>query len=216
MELDHIFILVSADAPEGEHLRRAGLAEGTPNRHPGQGTACRRFLFRNAYIELLWVCDALEAQTDAVRRTQLWDRWMARNDGACPFGVILRSSGSDPAAPFESWKYQPPYLPAPHAIDVASDVPLTEPAFFHLPFPRAPARLATSDRASGPILPAATHVTIAGPRPATSAAARIVEYGGWLTTVGDAPRPLMTLIIDDERRGVTVDLRPELPLILKW
>jgi hypothetical protein len=27
----------------------------TPNRHRGQGTACRRFFSRNAALELLWV-----------------------------------------------------------------------------------------------------------------------------------------------------------------
>jgi hypothetical protein len=33
------------------------LTEGTPNIHPGQGTANRRFFFRNAMLELLWVND---------------------------------------------------------------------------------------------------------------------------------------------------------------
>jgi hypothetical protein len=38
------------------------MAEGEPNTHPGQGTACRRFFFRNAFLELVWVRDPAEAQ----------------------------------------------------------------------------------------------------------------------------------------------------------
>ena len=57
-ELDHVFVCCSAGGPEADALRRAGLSEGSPNTHPGQGTECRRFFFSNAYLELLWVSDA--------------------------------------------------------------------------------------------------------------------------------------------------------------
>jgi len=43
--LDHVFILCSPGAPESGALNRLGLTEGSPNTHPGQGTACRRFFF---------------------------------------------------------------------------------------------------------------------------------------------------------------------------
>jgi Glyoxalase-like domain len=70
-ELDHVFVMSSVGAPEGERLLRAGVPEGPPNTHPGQGTACRRFLLGNAYIELVWVRDEEEARSEAVRMTQL-------------------------------------------------------------------------------------------------------------------------------------------------
>ena len=63
MELDHMFVCTDPGAPEAEKLVQFGLHEGPPNQHPGQGTACRRFAFANAMIELLWVSDAKEAQS---------------------------------------------------------------------------------------------------------------------------------------------------------
>jgi hypothetical protein len=44
--------MCSKGAPEAEALLRVGLREGAGNTHPGQGTACRRFFFENAYLEL--------------------------------------------------------------------------------------------------------------------------------------------------------------------
>jgi len=57
MELDHVFILCDEGAPEAAALLRIGIREGSGNTHPGQGTACRRFFFANAYLELVWVDD---------------------------------------------------------------------------------------------------------------------------------------------------------------
>jgi hypothetical protein len=67
VELDHFFICTAAGAPEAERLIELGLTEGAPNTHPGQGTACRRFFFENAFLELVWVTDAAEAQSPAAR-----------------------------------------------------------------------------------------------------------------------------------------------------
>ena len=53
-------------------LLAAGLAEGSPNTHPGQGTANRRFFFESGFLELLYVHDELEAQSDLSAPTQLW------------------------------------------------------------------------------------------------------------------------------------------------
>ena len=83
-ELDHIFMCASHNADEADRLTAIGLTEGAANSHPGQGTACRRFFFRNAYLELLWVRDSAEAQSDLVQRICLWERWKDRSDGACP------------------------------------------------------------------------------------------------------------------------------------
>jgi hypothetical protein len=91
VELDHFFILTGVGALEADHLLQFGLTEGAPNCHPGQGTACRRFFFRNAFLELIWVMDPVEAQSSLIRRTGLWERWSRRNQGASPFGICLRS-----------------------------------------------------------------------------------------------------------------------------
>ena len=64
-EIDHVFICCSVGGHETEVLTRLGLKEGSPNTHTGQGTACRRFFFSNAYLELLWVSDPIQAQAEA-------------------------------------------------------------------------------------------------------------------------------------------------------
>jgi hypothetical protein len=63
-KIDHVLIFASIGAPEAERLIAFGLTEGSPNRHPGQGTANRRFFFDNATLELLWVENPEEAQSE--------------------------------------------------------------------------------------------------------------------------------------------------------
>lgn len=83
-------------------LSQLGLVEGAPHRHPGQGTACRRFFFRNAMLELLWVEDAEEAQSAQARSLRLWDRLSNAGNGASPLGMVVRPEGGS-AGPRLPW-----------------------------------------------------------------------------------------------------------------
>jgi hypothetical protein len=61
-------------------------------------------------LELLWICDREEAQSEPIRRTRLWERSASRHNGACPFGICLRpAKGSEDTVAFSSWAYHPPY-----------------------------------------------------------------------------------------------------------
>ena len=54
LEFDHVWIVVSRDAPERAALERAGLKISPDvNRHDGQGTASISAEFLNAYLELI-------------------------------------------------------------------------------------------------------------------------------------------------------------------
>src|SRR6516162_5213088 len=109
-KIDHVLIFTSLGAPEAERLIAFGLFEGTPNRHPGQGTANRRFFFQNAFLEFLWVEAPSETQSLLVRRTALWERWSRRGRGASPFGIGFRPEpGAVDELPFPGWEYRPPY-----------------------------------------------------------------------------------------------------------
>jgi hypothetical protein len=119
--LDHAFVCVAAGGPEGERLVRFGLTEGPPNRHPGQGTANRRFFFRNAMLELLWVEDEAEATSALVARTRLWERWRYRETGASPFGVCLRPAPA--AAPALGAPPAPGDRPSPGNRPAPGDPP---------------------------------------------------------------------------------------------
>jgi hypothetical protein len=128
MPLDHLFLFTAPDAlPERAALAALGLRETYHRAHPGQGTANVCFAFDDAYLELLWLTDEAEARSDAVRRTRLADRAAWRTAGTCPFGFAWRGP-----ADVETWPYQPPYLPFPIPVAVASDDP-RQPMWFQSP-----------------------------------------------------------------------------------
>ena len=140
LEVDHVFICCSPGAPEAEALVRLGLREGSPNTHPGQGTANRRFFFDNAFLELLWVSDSAEALSAQTLPTRLWERCSSRTSGGCPFGIVFRpsslSSAQAVSPPFTTWSYHPNYLPSGLAIEFAEGTSLEEPELIYLPFAR--------------------------------------------------------------------------------
>jgi hypothetical protein len=216
IELDHVFILCDAGA-DASALARLGLREGSPNTHPGQGTACRRFFFANAYLELLWVSDETEAQNVELRPLQLWDRWAGRGKATCPFGIIVRpADATETAPPFQTWSYTPPYLPAGMRIDVAAGTTLDEPALFCLPSGRRPDAMGREPIAHDLPVRALTRVRIELPRATTiSAAARDAASTGVVSFAASAVF-LMELGFDDEPAARSADLRPQLPLRLCW
>jgi hypothetical protein len=222
LELDHLFIMTSVGAPEAARLIEFGLVEGAPNIHPGQGTANRRFFFANAFLELLWVADLAEVQSELVRRTGLWQRWAERAAGASPFGVALRPAGQEgDDIPIPTWEYRPPYLPDPLAIHMGenSDV-AAEPLVFYLAF----GRRADSDHSERrqPLahpagLRAITRARISRPQHASpSTTLRAAEAACRDLSFATADGPLLEIGFDDELCGELVDFRPDLPLVLRW
>ena len=141
VQLDHVFICCDVGAPEAQALLKLGLIEGARNTHPGQGTANRRFFFKGGFIELLWVANPAEAQSELAAPTRLWPRWAGRRSGSCPFGIAFSPAGAQVVPPpFETWDYRPGYLPAGKSIRFARATPLQEPELFYLAWPntRAP------------------------------------------------------------------------------
>ena len=217
-ELDHIFVMCSINAPEATGLLRHGFKEGSPNSHDGQGTACRRFFFQNSYLELLWVNEPEAAQGGSAERTGLWKHWSKRGDGASPFGIVLRAAAGagDQDRPFATWPYKPQYLPSHLAIDVGRDTHLNEPLFFYLGFRRRGARVPEEPVAHAIPVGDITGVSIGFPSPGPrSGVAQAAESMG-LLTFHSADNHAMQLTFDDAIQGGEVDLRPDLPIVLRW
>ena len=213
--VDHVFVCCEEGAPEADALVGLGLVEGTPNTHAGQGTACRRFFFANAYLELIWVSDPEEARSELVRPTRLWDRWSQRGQGASPFAIVLRPADGDAEVkpPFESDSYRPEYMPAGATIEIARGTLLSEPEIFFLGFQRDRARLGREPIDHGPPLRNLKRVTVWTPAEPSPPARAIADTGLFDLRHGDAH--LMELAFADARRG-QADLRPDLPLVLRW
>jgi hypothetical protein len=216
--VDHVFICCSVGGAEAEALAKAGLTEGSPNVHPGQGTTCRRFFFRNAFLELLWICDVVDATSPTTRPTRLLERWRGRATHTSPFGVALRPTQPSPTtpAPFETWAYIPQYLPPGLRIDMAAAAPLDEPEMFFLRFARPPEARegpAREPMAHGLGVSELSAVRISAPHEPRSAAARTLARLG-LVEFAQGP-PLLELELDRGQRGVELDFRPTLPMILR-
>lgn len=165
-------------------------------------------------LELLWVTNPGEAQSEQTRRTRLWERCERQDAAVSPFGIIFRASGEAPrAAPFPTWAYTPDYLPPGLAMQIAVGTSLYEPELFYLPFMKR-ARLPGSE----PLLHAVpirrirtlsvgvTHFA------ELSDAARLAMSHGLLNYF-ESPQPVME--ISFEGAAVNVDLRPELPLVFR-
>jgi hypothetical protein len=220
LELDHVFVYTSAGAPEAGRLVELGLTEGKSNRHPGQGSANRRFFFRNAMLELLWVEDAAEAQSEVVRPLGLWERWSGRRSGACPLGLCLRPQQADDEPPFPTWDYRPPYLPAPLVMRVGvNSASAAEPLVLCMPFGLRPgpppAWLAQAQEHPLGLLQM-TALRIFGPWAAAPSAVMLAAQRIEGVALGRAEEHLMEVGFDGERQGRRSDLRPELPLVICW
>jgi hypothetical protein len=241
-ELDHLFVMTDRGAPAAETLRAAGFVEGAPNVHPGQGSANRRFFFANAMLELLWVDDEREARSALATPTRLWERWSGRAGGACPFGIVLRPAGRAapaPPPPFSAWEYRPPYLPPGLSLAIAENVddlaepmllyfaagrraderPLAErPPIVHPAGAREIQRLRLVRPSGAPPSAALAAVVAAGrsPRHAARFAREGREGRAGLLDLETGPAHLVELGLDGPARRRVVDLRPGLPLVVRW
>src|SRR5215475_12508411 len=114
IELDHVWIMVSRNAPERAALERGGFEIAKDvNRHDGQGTASISVEFENAYLELMWpdetvsIAPGRERAAEKSRQRMLW-----RSSGWCPVGVGLRrTTPSNEALPFPTWSWTAEWMP---------------------------------------------------------------------------------------------------------
>jgi hypothetical protein len=218
-EFDHLFICTDVGASAADRLVAFGLMEGRSNIHAGQGTANRCFFFHNAMLELLWVRDAEEARSPLIRPTRLWERWIDRRDGGCPFGICLRGTTGDDLA-FPSWDYHPPYLSATQKITVGanSDI-LTEPMLFQTPFAQRPDRYLPEKLQ--PLnhsidLRELTRVELVTPSVDKPSAALQAAIDTQCLRIRSGGEYGVELGFDGEHQGRQMDFRPDLPLTICW
>ena len=226
VELDHVFVCCGVGAPEADRLAAFGLAEGSPNAHPGQGTANRRFFFHNAMLELFWVRDEREARSPTIAPARLWERWRYRSSSYSPFGICLRPryarramSGRPAELPFATWEWRPPYLPPGTRIDVASGTQAGEPLVFATRFGGRPDSLPEGRRqpivhTRGFVEVTGLRVTLPGAGPASGAVRALHRAGVVSFERGDDH--LAEIEFDGAAQGRSADFRPVVPLRFRW
>ena len=212
--MDHLFVCTASNAPEAEKLIQFGLREGPPNQHPGQGTACRRFAFLNAMIELFWVSTPTEAQSESTARTLLWERWSGREGNACPFGICLRPTDPQHVGPppFSSWEYRPAYLPDPLVLHIG-EAGIEEPMWVYMNFmKRAQREHWFTGHPNG--AHEITRLSLTTPAPLRSnASQKIIENG--VLTARTGATSLLEIELDGQQRKEHADFRPQLPVIFQ-
>lgn len=211
LELDHFFILTGPGAPEADLLVEMGLVEGTPNTHPGQGTANRRFFFKDAGLELIFLANEEEARSGAGRGMQIFDRFGM--PGASPFGIILRATDEAAAGAFPGWQYQPDYFEqGSHFLVGDNSALLTEPSCILMP-KNLP--VSSGQKLSPEPFASVSEIRIGVPATDSSAALQVASAVERVTVLPGRPH-LMELIFGAGQIGEQCDLRPDLPLIVRW
>lgn len=200
--LDHFFVFASHGAPEAERLAETGLGAGVRREHAGQGTANHRF----AELELLYINDESEALRGTGKRLRFAQR--AADREASPFGLIFRDSDGAQAPPFASWRYYPDYFGGERYFCVGNNIDeLREPACFFIPFP------VPSAQPSG--LGEVTRVKVSIPGEQLSPTLQAVIGCDRVELRIGEPHG-MTVEYGGGAAGETLDMRPSLPLSVRW
>lgn len=226
IKFDHLWLVVSPDAPERAALERAGFRVSPGiNRHDGQGTASVTVEFYNFFLELLWpdpsvpVAPGSERAAEKFKQRLLW-----RTSGWCPIGVGLqRTSAANTPFPFPP--VTPDWLPAGAAIEILTPRDDTKsPSLFISPQVLAENESANRKAAldhsksarifTQPIgVERVTAIRLASPKE-YEALTYLQNAGVLALDRGD--EWLVELTFDNGARGKTKDLRPDLPLLIRY
>jgi len=223
LQFDHVWIMVSPNAPERSALERVGLLISPDvNHHEGQGTSSITVEFQNAFIELMYpdpavpVAPSLERASEKFHQRALW-----RTSGWCPIGIGLHrtTQKSDPL-PFPTWSISAPWMPAGSAIEMLTPRDDTKsPSLFIEP-------RSLEDPAEQAKRGALYHHPIGAQRITairliTPKAYQPIPPLTWVQEQGVLSLKqevtwAVELTLDDGKKGKLKDLRPDLPLILRY
>ena len=135
MTPDHIFIFTNDQGRIANQLVEFGLSEGSNRIHAGQGTTNRKFYFENFFLEVLWVYNEAEINSELIKPIGLWQRANYLSNDTSPFGLCIVNTDETDHLFKNAYKYQPTYFPDGMTIDILKNE--HQPSFpwtFRLPF----------------------------------------------------------------------------------
>lgn len=224
LELDHVFVWVTKEAPEAKALEKAGLQIfGGTHKHDGQGTASRTFIFENVYLELIWIDDAQAAAKNATRSgIDMTKRARWKTTGASPFGVGLhRRPGNDAAIPFPVRLYWAEWMKPDTVIEFAQTVTsLSEPMYFVVPeyisIANPVMRERLTDAVKHPLgVSRLSNLRIVTTGKKQTSTSELLSQAG-IVRVEQGKTPLLELTFDGGSQNKIINLRPQLPVVLKY
>ena len=222
-EVDHLWIVASPGAPERTAFERAGfLVAPQVNQHEGQGTASVTVELDNGFLELIYVDDAVPVASNLARvKAQFQQRAAWRTSGYSPFGIAVRRLAGAPAAfPFPTWKVTAPWISEGKFIEILT--PRETPTALRLFVPAHPSIGPDADPVDPAtrIHPNKTHRVsavrvIAPSADALPPAARfLADHGAATFDVGT--EWLLDVTLDDGAQHAVRDLRPTLPILVRY
>ena len=228
VELDHAYIWVEPGAPEVATLEALGFqVDATPTEHIGNGTSSKSVLFENAYLELIYRDSAVtDSSLTPAERTDNERRAHWRQSGAIPFGLGLRRrAGSPDALPFPSTGVNEPWMKPGTEIrqittNEETEVPVfVVPTYMALPTWIGDVRADSVGRrflhhSGGSLELTGLQLTLVAPERLGPGVEALARAGVVVIRQGSAP--VATLTFNQGRRGLTQDLRPTLPLTLRY
>ena len=229
LEFDHVWIVVTRDAPERAALERAGLKISPDvSRNDGQGTASVAAEFLNAYIELTWPDPTVSVAPGAERGVEKFrNRMNWRTSGWSPLGVGLHRTGPASPLPFPTWSIAPEWMPKGNAIEILTARDDTKsPSFFIEPpvlavKEDANRKLPESDPKRAPFqhpigVERVTAVQIIRPKEYQPVAAFTYLENAGVFKSSEGKDWAVELTFDRGRKGEQRDLRPDLPLVIRF
>jgi len=223
IELDHVWIMVSPNAPERAALKDGGFQiSPDTNRHDGQGTASITVEFENAYVELMWpdssvvVAPGLERAAEKFRQRMLW-----RTSGWSPIGIGLRRvPGSSDALPFPIWSWTADWMPKGSVMemltprdDTRSPALFIEPRALTDPGEQA-ARASLYHHPLG--CRRITAIGLVSPKTYQPIAPLKYLQAQHILGLEQGDQWLLVLTFDGGKRKQSKDLRPDLPIIVRY
>jgi hypothetical protein len=215
VQFDHLWIVVSRDAPERAVLEKAGFRIAPEvNKHEGQGTASLTIEFENSFLELVWpdptvpVSPGMERGAEKFRQRMLW-----RTSGWSPIGIVMHRLSNTPL-PFATWSISPPWMQPGTAMEML--------------MPRDDARSPSlsihpgSDDQAGramqhPIgVKNITAVRLISPKEYRPIEALAYLQKQRVLTLDSGDAWAVELTFDKGAKGKRKDFRPDLPLLIRY
>jgi hypothetical protein len=230
LKLSHALIVVPTGAKERTSLERAGFRIApTVNDHIGQGTASVTVEFLNGFLELIYpdstvpVSPASKAGAEKFRLKSAW-----RETGYSPLGIVFDRTPTTPEKlPFPTWKVIADWMEPDTFIEMMT--PKETPKAISLSISshaesthERENEVAARDSVKGAMFlhpngaRRLTGVRVVAPSADSypPAAAYLAGLGLMKFDVGSAW--LLEVTLDDGRQGITRNLRPELPLVVRY
>jgi hypothetical protein len=228
LALSHVLVVVRTGAPERKALERAGFRIAPAiNRHDGQGTASITVELRNGFLELMYpdstvpVSPASQAGADKFRMKSRW-----RETGYSPIGIVFdRTPATPDTFPFPTWRISADWMEKGTFIEMLT--PKEMPRAVSLSISshsesmhatEAEAREAGKDpmfrHPSG--AQRLTRVRVVAPSADCLPPAASYVAGHGLVKFDIGSQWLLDVTLDNGSKGVTKDLRPDLPMVLHY